>query len=309
MRSYPTDDDDRAEVARLEAPEWMVETLRLNPSYVHWGPHEDYMWKKGEGWDSPLAFESWTEFGPWELEDYNEVVNFYFSVERPTRECDGCNGTGHHPDAQWITESWYHRSSPFTVPDQRERDSKAVMERFGCVFRPSSIGRGTMPPDEVIARYGKPFLEHCVSTIENGGEWSTNLTEDEVDALFEAGRLWDWKDQPKPTAAMVNERARQSRGFFHDAINSWICTRRRCERLGVPYTCPKCDGHTALFTGSAYLAMILWVLHPRKGASRGAEIKNIQPSDLEQVFGFLRIAAARNAERFSRIPSGVASQR
>ena len=41
MRHYPTDEDDMKEVARLEAPTWMVEQLKLNPSYVHWGPHED----------------------------------------------------------------------------------------------------------------------------------------------------------------------------------------------------------------------------------------------------------------------------
>jgi hypothetical protein len=49
------------------------------------------------------------------------------------------------------------------------------------------------------------------------------------------------------------------------------------------------------------LALILWWLHPRKGASRGIEIKNIQERDRPAIIAFLKEAAQRNAARFSKI--------
>lgn len=306
MRHYPNCDDDMKEVARLEAPLWMVEQLKFNPEYVSWGPHEDYMWKEGSGWDSAVLLEAWDKM--WELDELNEVVNFYFQINRPTKDCPMCAGRGTHPDAQWITESWYKHSSPFTTPDADEERSKAVLARFGCRFTASAVGRGALPPDEIINRYGKAFLEHCVSTIENGGEWSTNLTQDEVDALWDGQRLHiEFKE--KPTAEQVNRWAKSGKGFGHDAINSWICCERRCERLGVPHTCPECEGHGHLFTGAAYLTLVLWMLHPRKGCSRGVEVNHIQEQELSAVYAFLQHAAERNAGRFGKLPSVSAARR
>ena len=64
--------------------------------------------------------------------------------------------------------------------------------------------------------------------------WCDKITQDEVDALVEKGRLYDFtheivrghgwvkKDPPyHPTAREVNTWARNGRG--HDAINQWIC--------------------------------------------------------------------------------------
>jgi hypothetical protein len=45
----------------------------------------------------------------------------------------------------------------------------------------------------------------------------------------------------------------------------------------------------------------LWVLHPRKGASRGIYIKNIEENEVEDVLKYLKQAAERNANRFSKI--------
>lgn len=46
MRTKPQDDDDREDLAKLNAEPWMVKALELNPDYPHWGPHEDYMAKR-----------------------------------------------------------------------------------------------------------------------------------------------------------------------------------------------------------------------------------------------------------------------
>lgn len=84
-----------------------------------------------------------------------------------------------------------------------------------------------------------------------GRRWRDSITDDEVAALIEAGRLIDfthrwtgeeWKplDPPRvPTAAEVNEWSRHKMG--HDAINKWICVKARATRLGVYGHCPHCD--------------------------------------------------------------------
>lgn len=43
---------DADEAARLNAKTWQIELLNANPDYLGWGPHEDYMWKEGDGWKS-----------------------------------------------------------------------------------------------------------------------------------------------------------------------------------------------------------------------------------------------------------------
>ena len=114
------------------------------------------MWKKeGSGWDAPCIVASWKEHG-FSLDELNEVVNFYFEINKPSVKCKKCGGNGHHPDAQWITKSWYSHSSPFTNQTAEEVNVKRFLERFGCENRPPLLGRGKMPPDELIEKYGLP---------------------------------------------------------------------------------------------------------------------------------------------------------
>jgi hypothetical protein len=89
------------------------------------------------------------------------------------------------------------------------------------------------------------------------GMWSHHLSQDDVDALIAADRLWDFthtlaggngweKIEPAPvvTAEQVNEWS--ICGFGHDSINAHVVIKARCEREGVPYTCQTCDGHATL---------------------------------------------------------------
>lgn len=88
---------------------------------------------------------------------------------------------------------------------------------------------------------------------DRGKRWCHDITQDEVDALVEAGRLHDFTHNfrrgigwvPKdpthhPTAAEVNKWSRHPLG--HDDINKWICVRTRATRLGVYGNCPECGG-------------------------------------------------------------------
>ncbi|MBF6326529.1 hypothetical protein IU451_28935 [Nocardia cyriacigeorgica] len=85
------------------------------------------------------------------------------------------------------------------------------------------------------------------------GQWCHHLTQDDVNALLENGRLKDfthtwtkgegWRklDPPVvPTAAQVN--AWSLAGMGHDSINAMIVIEARCEREGQRYACETCDG-------------------------------------------------------------------
>lgn len=111
---------------------------------------------------------------------------------------------------------------------------------------------------------------------DHGGDgskrWCYAITQDEVDALVEAGRLHDltstftpgsgWaKDpaKPHPTAEQVNAWAQSERIFGHDAINRWICVETRAKRLGVYGVCEKCGGEGIVWaTPEAKAASEAW---------------------------------------------------
>jgi hypothetical protein len=237
-------DEDKAQ--RLQAQPWQLDLLKLNPSYVSWGPHEDYMCTEGPGWDSAQMFESWAQSGFKDLDDLNECVNFYFEVSRETEECPHCKGTGLSPALEELNSTFYR-----------------------------------MP----------------------GGMagWSRRLTQDDVDMLWAQRRLqMDFPGDAAPTAEAVNTSTRR---LLHDAINRHLLLKHRAQIMGADFDCPHCQGNGRQFTArQASVTLVLWILHPRKGASRGVEIKNIQQEDLPSVFAYLRTAAERNAARFSKIP-------
>jgi hypothetical protein len=284
MRSYPEDDSDREDLAKLNAEDWQANLLKLNPDYVYWGPYEDYMcsgkkkgrfmrngfgvtrWEAdppevvaaahGNGWREPAFYNAWSEF-EFGLNELNECANFYFEVDREGKECEDCGRTGYNPETRQISDDWY-------------------------------------------------------DSARTGRKWSNDITQDEVQALVDHRRLTslthdshqDWADAKPPripTADEVNAWSSEG-GLGHDSINHWICVETRAKRLKVWGTCTTCEGRGWLDTAtSAHVNLVLWYLHPRKGASRGVEIKNIQQTDLPKIFKFLRDAAQRNAERFEKV--------
>lgn len=242
MRTYPTDTD-HDEVTELRAAPWMLELLKLNPEYAFWGNFEDYMYKRdGQGWDSPLEYDSLAEM--FELDELNEVVNFYFQVVRKGETCPVCEGEGYNEATRHLSRTWYTHRCP-----------------------PGQTG------------------------------WQHALTDVEVTALWEAGRLRGYPQQP--TAEQLNQDYRK--GFGHDAINQWICVKARASHQGVFGHCAACEGSgTHYLEDTAHVALQLWVLHPRKGASRGVYIRRLEEADVPKALALLNTAAERNAERFAR---------
>lgn len=323
MKNYPEDKDDWKDLEELNAEPWMIECLKLNPDYVHWSVGDDYM--KGEreegGWDTGKRFETWKDFGPWKIDEWNEVVHFFFEIKRANKDCPTCAGTGYHPDAQWLEKSWYRHCSPFAVDAVQER---AISQKFREMFgsqRPADLHPpGSFPSEETFAKYKPEFRAFCEQMRAGDGFWSDKLIQEEVDALVEDGRLMDWthtwnstdgwkekkggRKAHTPTAAEVNDIQNIKKVGFHghDAINQSVAVRARCRRFGIPVECAPCKGKAYLFTAAqAHLGLTLWILHPRKGAARGIEIKTIEKKELKAVYKFLREGAQRNALRFEKV--------
>lgn len=88
--------------------------------------------------------------------------------------------------------------------------------------------------------------------------------------------------------------------FGHlDCLREHTVVKYICERDGIIMNCPICGGDGYIYEGEAFVNLILWMLHPRKGCSRGVEIKNIKQEDLPSIFMWLDEARTRNANRFS----------
>ncbi len=167
IRRYdPNSDYDRFQANRYRAEPWMLAALATNPSYIGWGPGEDYMpapKSKADrgGWDSSVEVATWGECGFRDVDDLNVIARFYFFVDRDAKPCDACSLRG----------------------------------------------------------------------------------------------------------------------------------------------CDRCDEGYVFTEERARLGLTLWVLHPRKGASRGVIVREIQQAELGDVYLVLREAARQNAEAFGGIPT------
>lgn len=280
MRAPPSDKYDREELKRLNCESWMVKYLDLNPEYVHWGPGEDYMCSKSDGWSASQEVASWAAFGPWGLDELNECVHFYFELARNSEKCTACDQSGWNPETKVISDTFYDHGN--------YRIDFVEWKVYGTP--PARGSRGA-----------------------SGRKWIDAITEDELQALKDAGRI-----KAHATLEDVNiangddDAARRAASvrigglgvIGHDAINQSILIETRAKRLGFYGKCPNCDGHGYVHTEPAgHLNLVVWMIHPRKGASRGVRVQNLSKHDASAAIKWLAKAATRNAERFSKVVS------
>lgn len=315
MRSFDPDDEyDRSHFAKLNAAPWMVYHLSLNPTYTCWGPGEDSMAvasaDSGTVADS-MELDAWSKFGPWALDEYNECANFYFELDRDSKKCDACEN-GYSPQATRFQNEWYGKADPpfdpraygveplsIDHPDVRrfaEKNVDANPRYFGVV-----IGSVLGSDFEVDSRERAIAREMRRLHAMWSEQWHHHLNQADVDALVAGERLWALKRAgTAPTPDSVN--AWSLTGMGHDSINASICLRARCAREGVPVSCSICGGSGYQYTApAAHLNLVVWMLHPRKGCSRGIRIKNLSRDDAAAARAWLREAAVRNAERFAKV--------
>lgn len=277
MRELPNrrDESDMKELEKLKAEKWQIDLLAKNPEYVWWGNYEDYMSSKDSGWREPIELDNPDEL--WGLDDYNEVVNFYFELKRKHHDCPHCEGDGVNKETRQLSEDWYDfdKTGRRWCHDIGEVEVEALIKG----------GRLTDLMGENWYRYE-----------EEQDQWKV------LDRTLPfAQREWVNCEQPTyPTPEVVNDWSR-GRGLGHDAINRWICVEARAKHLGVYGNCEHCDGGTIYDEDFATVGLQLWYLHPRKGASRGVYVKNITEKDIPKVIEYLKGAAERNANRFSKL--------
>ncbi|MEV5941301.1 hypothetical protein [Streptomyces sp. NPDC051994] len=182
-----------------------------------------------------------------------KVWEGYLSPERfDGVPCPDCTH-GYSPHAQNLHDLWYGKlpfdpaSTDSTPWRQDSPPVRALAERH-IDSAPDFYGTG----ESAIANEAQRL-----ATLFNGA-WAHHLSQDDVDALVEAGRLRDfthsWNPETRrlekieppvaPTAEQVNEWS--LRGMGHDGINAMIAVNARCKREGVDDTCLTCGGRASL---------------------------------------------------------------
>lgn len=153
--------------------------------------------------------------------------------------CPVCEGSGLSALAKRLSEDWYDNNN------------------FGVTW---DYAYGEDPE-------GNPADRPPWRVIGKTRRWMYSLTQDEVDALCDDGRLahyyrdfvpgTGWVDRPgatRPTAEQVNRD--MQRGMGHDGINQWICVQTRFKRLypDQSYVCTACEGEGRSFRDDAHRA-------------------------------------------------------
>lgn len=166
MRNYPENEYDLKELEKLNAEDWQIEMLKKNPEYVYWGNYEDYMASKNGGWSNPIELNSVKEL--WELDELNELVNFYFGLNRENHECKECEGTGLNKETKQLSDDWYDFEGTgrkwSNKLNQHEVDVLWEVGRLHCDFKEKPTA------DEVNRKERKVFLHeainrsHCIET-------------------------------------------------------------------------------------------------------------------------------------------------
>lgn len=137
-------------------------------------------------------------------------------------------------------------SSGYNLPTKLIADTFYDLEGFGVRW---TYQYGTAPDGSSTTRPPWRVVGDC-------RRWCNDVTQDEVQALVDQGRLVDFThawtggrwvrraDECIPTAAEVN--AWNQSGFGHDAINRMILVEARAKRLGVHGECVSCKGEGSL---------------------------------------------------------------
>ncbi len=155
------------------------------------------------------------------------------------------------------------------------RESKRCGKCDGCGFNPET----------------KHIYENFYS-FDGGEGWSENLNDEDVKVLA------DYRDLSMEEA---RERA-NGKGLGMDALDRYELVEQRAKRRNVFGHCEHCDGDGVNYIDDkAKVGLQLWVLHPRKGCSRGVYIKQIEQEDIPEVIEFLKESKERNEKRFSRL--------
>lgn len=148
-------------------------------------------------------------------------------------ECEVCEGSGESPQVRYLYEKWY-----------------------GSLDEPDWV-----------------WCDDSHTRRWNRAAWNNNLDEDDVKALIDEDRLWDFTRVPRteeqrqiveqrlkeghnswlpfsngyvPTPEEVNVWNRTTLG--HDSINAWVVVEAKAKKRGYPLKCNVCKGEGHFWT-------------------------------------------------------------
>lgn len=177
--------------------------------------------------------------------------------------CKSCKQTGYAPGAKKLYDQWYGYeyfvpSMTGSTPLTPETPEVWEFARRNVQNSPEYYGYGT----EAIR---KEALR--LATMWNA-QWHQHLDADDIAALIDGNRLWDFTRVPRteedklkprwngwlkenngyiPTPHEVNMAAITS-PMLHDSSSAWVCVKAKAQRLGIELTCPKCGGEGSVWS-------------------------------------------------------------
>lgn len=180
----------------------------------------------------PLKFD-WPLNKAWE-----GYLNPYYKA---CRKCVPCGGLGYSPDGKFLHDSWYRHIASSMFGAFSGSNILATWSREKLLQ--SGWSKEVADNIERARKFGFKTLTH----------WSDKLDEQDVKALVDDGRLWDftstwtpgkgWEEKNPPvipTPDQVN--AWSGQGMGHDSLNAGVCIEARCKRLGISHMCAECKG-------------------------------------------------------------------
>lgn len=183
------------------------------------------------------------------------------------RDCDSCGGTGYSPDAKRFSDEWYG-NQPFDYKAYGVEQISPYDEHLRKVIEAKIlhsdklVEAGEYEDNYYLRGFATRELAVAAEIARMWNyyrkQWLCHLNQDDVDALVEAGRLFDFTHhwtrgdgwQPNdpatpPAAEAVNRWALSSMG--HDSINCSVCVEARCKREGVSIECEACAGEASIW--------------------------------------------------------------
>lgn len=211
-----------------------------------------------EGFDWPLN-ETWAGY-----------LRPEFLQEKDCTDCtNGLSVESERFYAEWYGNAPFDPRSMDSEPFDPASEEALEWARFQTERSPEFYGRG----EEAVSREAKRISDYW------NNAWMHHLTNEDVAALIEAGRLMDfthsWNKEERrwiekegatqPTAREVNLWSLQ--GMGHDSTNAFICVEARAKREDVVYLCASCNGHSRIeaFKGQRKAAKKWKPLQPPKG--------------------------------------------
>ena len=147
MNEFPTTNEEVAQLQSLNPESWMTSYLKLNPKYTYWGPGQDFMPIKGERATS-TRISSWSEF-TCKLDDYNECVNFYFSIDRASTECSYCFRSGYNPVTRKLFNEFYDNDHWSMDTTERRWCDKITQDEVDALVANGRFGKRVPTVTEV----------------------------------------------------------------------------------------------------------------------------------------------------------------